>query len=150
MKDLVKGFPITTEIKIEWRDMDLAGHVHNVKYLGFVESGRLAYFEALGFDIAPKAGVGIVIAKVDCKYIFPVNYPDTLVAASRAIDYGEFHLTLETHLFSKKHQRIVAISNQKIVFYDFSTSKKMEMPTVFLEKMEGLEGKINRKISNNK
>lgn len=138
MKDLLKDFPVTTEIKIEWRDMDAAGHVHNVKYLGFVESGRVAYFEALDFDVAPKTGTGVVVAKVDCKYIFPVNYPDTLIAATRTIDHGEFHITLETHLFSKTHNRVVAISNQKMVFYDFSITKKMEMPNGFLEKMNKL------------
>ncbi len=139
MKDLVKDFPITTEIKIEWRDMDAASNVHNVKYLGFVETGRIAYFEALNFNVAPKTGTGVIVAKVDFKYIFPVTYPDTLVVATRATDYGEFHIAIETHLFSKQHQRIVGISNQKLVFYDFSITQKMKMPDGFLEKVERLE-----------
>lgn len=146
MKDLVKDFTVSTEIKIEWRDMDAAGHVHNVKYLGFVESGRVKYFEALGFDVAPKSGTGVVVAKIDCKYIFPVTYPDTVTIASRATNYGEHHITLETHLFSKKYNRIVAVSNQKMVFYDFENTQKMKMPNGFLEKMEALEGKKVTKI----
>lgn len=144
MKDLIKNFPVTIEIKVEWRDMDAAGHVHNVKYLGFVESGRVAYFEALGFDVAPKTGTGVVVAMIDCKYIFPVTYPDSVVLATRSVNYGEFHVLLETHLFSKKHNRIVAISNQKMVFYDFENTCKMKIPDGFLEKMERLE---NKKIS---
>jgi acyl-CoA thioester hydrolase len=121
--------------------MDAAGHVHNVKYLGFVESSRVDYFEALDFDVAPKSGTGVVVAMIDCKYIFPVMYPDTVVLASRAMDYGEYHITLETHLFSKKYHRIVAISNQKMVFYDFENTCKMKMPDGFLEKMERMEGR---------
>jgi acyl-CoA thioester hydrolase len=78
---------------------------------------------------------------IDCKYIFPVTYPDTVVLASRAMDYGEYHITLETHLFSKKYHRIVAISNQKMVFYDFENTCKMKMPDGFLEKMERMEGR---------
>jgi acyl-CoA thioester hydrolase len=144
MKDLIKDFPITTKIKVEWRDMDAAGHVHNVKYLGYVESGRVAYFEALDFEVVPKIGVGFVVATIDCKYIFPVTYPDNIVLANRAVDYGEHHITLETHLFSEKYNRIVAISNQKLVFYDFENTCKMKMPDGFLEKMEVLE---NKKVS---
>lgn len=147
MKDLIKDFPVTTEIKVEWRDMDAAGHVHNVKYLGYVESGRIAYFEALNFDVAPKTGTGVVVASIDCKYIFPVTYPDNVVLASRAINFGKFHISLEIHLFSKKYNRIVAISNQKMVFYDFENTCKMKMPDDFLEKMEVLEGKKITNIS---
>jgi acyl-CoA thioester hydrolase len=139
MKDLIKDFPVMTEIKVEWRDMDAAGHVHNVKYLGYVESGRVAYFEALDFDVAPKTGTGVVVATIDCKYIFPVMYPDNVVLANRAVNYGEHHVSLETHLFSKKYNRIIAISNQKLVFYDFENTCKMKMPEGFLEKMEVLE-----------
>ena len=141
MEDLIKNFAVTTEIKVEWRDMDAAGHVHNVKYLGFVESGRVTYFETLDFDVVPKTGTGVVVAAIDCKYIFPVTYPDNLVLATRAINYGEHHISLETHLFSKKHKRIVAISNQKMVFYDFENTCKMKMPEDFLEKLEKLESK---------
>ena len=146
MEDLIKEFAVTTEIKVEWRDMDAAGHVHNVKYLGYVESGRVAYFEALDFDVAPKTGTGVVVATIDCKYIFPVTYPDNVVLATRFVDYGEYHVSLETHLFSKKHNRIVAISNQKLVFYDFENTCKMKMPEGFLEKMEVLEAKRISKI----
>lgn len=128
-------FQLTTEIKVEWRHMDAVGHVHNVQYFGYFETCRIAFFEALNFNVAPHNAVGVVVAKVDCKYIYPVTYPDTIIGGIRYIEHGKYHINIEIHLFSTKYNRIVAISNQKLVFYHFGIKLKAKMPDDFLKQL---------------
>lgn len=135
---IVDNFQVTTDIKVEWREMDAAGHVHNVQYFGYLETCRIAFFETLDFNVAPDNAIGVVVAKVDCKYIYPVTYPDIIIGGIRYVEHGEHHVGIEIHLFSKKYNRLVAISNQKLVFYHFGTKLKAEMPDDFLEKLEQL------------
>ena len=129
------NFQLLTDIKVEWRHMDAAGHVHNVQYFGYFETCRIVFFEALDFDVVPFDAVGVVVGKVDCKYIYPVTYPDTLTGGIRYVEHGEDYVSIEIHLFSQKYNRIVAISNQKLVFYHFGTKLKAKMPEDFLKKL---------------
>lgn len=134
-EEIKANFQLTTDINVEWRHMDAAGHVHNVQYFGYFETCRITFFEALDFDVVPLDAVGVVVAKVDCKYIYPVTYPDTLIGGIRYVEHGEYHVCIEIHLFSQKYNRIVAISNQKLVFYHFGTKLKAKMPDGFLRKL---------------
>jgi acyl-CoA thioester hydrolase len=139
MQNLLRDFPITTKIKVEWRNMDSGRHVHNMIYVGWTESSRVDYFESMNFSIVPVSGTGVIVGYLDCKYIVPITYPDMVIAATRAINYGKDHVWIETYLFSKKLNCVAAISKQKMVFYDFINRTKMEMPEDFLAKMEALE-----------
>lgn len=137
-KQVKNDFQITTNINVEWRHIDVAGHVHNMQHFGYFETCRIAFFEALDFEVVPHNDVGIVIGKVDCKYIYPITYPDTLIGGVRCVETGQHHVNIEIHLFSEKYNRLVAISNQKLVFYHFGTKEKAEMPDGFLKKMESV------------
>ncbi len=139
MQRLLREFPIATKIKVEWRNMDSGRHVHNMIYIGWIESSRVDYFEAIGFNVVPTSGTGVVVGTIECKYIMPVTYPDMIIAATRAVSYGTHHVWIETHIFSKKHNRVAAIAKQKMVFYDFQGICKMPMPEGFVKKMEALE-----------
>ena len=137
-KTTIADFPVTTTIKVEWRHMDAAGHVHNMQHLGYFETCRIAFFEALNFEVVPQNGVGIVVAKVDCTYIYPITYPDTLTGAVRVTEYGNDFITLNMYLFSEKYDKAVAISNQKLVFYHYGKKEKAARPDDFLERLKGL------------
>ncbi len=43
----MEKFSLTSEIAVEWRDIDAAHHVNNVVYLQWVESARVAFFLSL-------------------------------------------------------------------------------------------------------
>lgn len=125
----LESFSVQASVVVQWGDMDAAQHVNNTVYLQWVETARIAYFDALGYDVTPGGNqAGFILAWTDCKYIFPVTYPDTIHMGARTTSIAEDRFMMETHLFSERHQRIVAISQQSIVCYDYTALKKVIIP----------------------
>ena len=92
-------------------------------------------------DISFQPGsVGAILGWQDCKYIFPMTFPDTAIVGVRVIEVLTDRFTVETAIFSEKHQRIAAISKQSIVPYCYTNLKKVAMPISWIEKIRALEG----------
>ncbi len=129
-------FPVHIEIDVQWGDMDAVQHVNNTVYLRWTESARIEYFQRLGYGVSQQEGeAGFILGWQDCKYIFPVTFPDTVIVGVKVTDIGKDRLILQSHLFSKKHQRLVAISKQTIVTYDYSTLQKVDVPDELRDKV---------------
>ncbi|MEL6865385.1 MAG: thioesterase family protein [Bacteroidota bacterium] len=142
IKESLAEFPIQTEIEVQWGDMDAAQHVNNVIYLRWAESSRIAYFDALGRPVTPEGNqAGFILGWQDCKYLFPVRYPDRLTIGIRVVEIGEDRFLMESHFYSQKHQRLVAISKQRVVTYDYVALKKVPVPETIKQGILRLEGK---------
>ncbi len=136
-------FRLTTSFTVLWGDMDAANHVNNLIYLKWTETARLLYFEAMGMDVSFGPGVaGPILAWQDCKYTFPVTYPDTVHVGIRTIGVEQDRFTMECGVFSARHQRLAALGKQTIVPYDFGALKKVAMPAAWLTGIERIEGKL--------
>ena len=68
MKEL-SVYPVILEQTVAWGDMDAFGHVNNVQYYRYIESARIAYFDALQVFTED---VLTVVASSQCKYLKPV------------------------------------------------------------------------------
>ena len=133
-------FPVNLEVIVQWGDMDAALHVNNTVYLRWVESSRIEYFNKLESDVSSENGkAGFILGYQDCKYIFPVTFPDTVIVGVRLVKIANDRFFLLSHVFSKKHQRLVAISKQTIVTYDYSTLKKVAIPEELKSKILALK-----------
>ncbi len=139
MKDQLSKYKVVEEYPVHWGDMDSANHVNNLVYLRWGESCRLSYFEKIGIDTSFKsAQAGPILGWQDCKYIFPMMHPDTAIVGVRTIEKQKDRLILECAIFSKKHQRIAAISKQSIIPYDYIALKKVDLPKEWIEGIEKL------------
>ena len=129
-------FPVYIEVNVQWGDMDAAQHVNNTVYLRWVESSRIEYFRRLGFGEKPEDNeVWFILGWQDCKYIFPVTFPDTVIVGVKATEIGQDRIMLESRVFSKSHQRLAAISNQTVVTYDYIAMQKVEVPDELRKKV---------------
>ncbi len=142
MKALLKAFPVITSIKVRWGEMDAARHVNNVLYLRWSETARFDYFETLQIPVVPDdEGNGIILGWQDCKYIIPVVYPDTVHLGTRLKHFEKDRFIIETHFFSEKHQRLVAISEQRIVCYNYLKKCKVDVPETLKQTILEYEGR---------
>ena len=129
MKITRDDFPVLHRFPVHWGDMDSAQHVNNLVYLRWAETARVLYFEAIGVNtsFAP-GGVGAILAYQDCKYTYPMTYPDTALVGARTIEVGEDRFTMETAIFSERHDRLAAVTRQVIVPYDYGKLAKAPLP----------------------
>ena len=122
-------FPIQISIPIQWGDMDAFDHVNNIVYLKFFESARIAYFEKMGIVGDRASSVGPILASTQCKFIFPLRYPDTIWATAKVTDTQKNdRFTMEYAVYSQTHNRIAAKGSGVIVSFNYTTQQKVDLP----------------------
>lgn len=137
LSKLLESFPFCTKISVAWGDMDAAQHVNNVTYLRYAETARIRFMDRLDLGwSSDNKGEGVILAWQDCKYIFPVTYPDTVWIGAAVSEIRDDRFFLQLNMFSEKHGRIVAISNHSHVPYNYDTLQKIEMPQQWRSKLE--------------
>lgn len=141
IEDQLKEFPVQHTIEVQWGEMDAANHVNNVMYLRWAESARIHYFSKTMIGSDFQNGVGAILAWQDCKYIFPVRFPDTVLIGVKVNEILDDRLIMQTNLYSKTHRRIVAISKQQIMAYDYKNLKKVMIPDDWRNSILALESK---------
>lgn len=140
MRTSIEDYKIVIKIPVQWGEMDSANHVNNLIYLRWAESARIEYFAQMKMDISFKPGdTGPILGWQDCKYIFPMTFPDTAIIGCRVNEILEDRFIVETAIFSEKHQRIAAISKQSIIPYSYKDLKKVEMPKEWVDKIREIE-----------
>lgn len=128
MADNITDSYVTLELPVQWGNMDAAQHVNNTVYLRWMESARIEMFKKMhGGEFEFKKIVPI-LAWQDCKYIFPVTYPDTVVITLDILELMEDRVLCEGKIYSKNHDRLAAISKTLLMAYDIEELKKHTFP----------------------
>ena len=128
MKDNIPDSYTTLELPVQWGDMDAAQHVNNTVYLRWIESARIEMFQKMNGGTFEFKKIVPILAWQDCKYIFPVTYPDRVVIALDIIELLQDRALCEGKIYSKTHERIVAISKTLLVAYNMKELKKHPFP----------------------
>jgi acyl-CoA thioester hydrolase len=126
VQELIKDYTSYIELPVQWGDMDVMQHVNNVAYLRYMESGRIRFFaDVMKIGTLPESN-GAILAEINCKYKFPLTYPDTVIVASRAVieTLDEFSVQIQQLVVSTRHERVAAEGMARIVFYDYQQKKK--------------------------
>lgn len=131
--------PVQIRIPIQWGDMDSAKHVNNIMYLRWTESSRIAYFDAMGIGNSFQSETGPILGWHDCKYIYPLTFPDTAIVTCSAKEIKEDRIILESKIYSEVHQKLAAISLQVIIPYDYIELKKTSLPAGWKAAITDLE-----------
>ena len=135
IKALLSDYPVYAYRQVNWGDMDAARHVNNTIYLRWAEVGRSAYLdESIPSWMKEKnTTVGPVLAKLTCKYIFPVRYPDTVWIGTRPIERMEDRIIFENLMVSEAHERVVAKIEAAMGMFDFVKNQKVLVSDEFWE-----------------
>ncbi len=137
---LANNFFSNLRIEVQWGDMDAASHVNNVTYLRWFESARIKYFMDLGINlISPENEVDFILGWQECKYIFPVTFPDTVHIGISITEIREDRVLMEAHMFSQKYERLIAIARGHMVTYDYKQLKKVNLPDYLAEEIRQKE-----------
>ena len=138
IETILEKFPFTTAINVQWGEMDAARHVNNTVYLRWAETARIQCFQQLSLTTPESARQGIILGWQDCKYIFPVTYPDTVRIGIQVTEIGSDRFMLQCQIYSSRHQRLAAITNHRLVAYNYETLQKVDLSAQWKAQMETL------------
>lgn len=133
-------WPVKIEIAVSWGDQDAFGHVNNTRFLRYFEDVRIAYFEAAQvFSQLKREAIGPILKNTFCDFLRPLTYPDRVWACTRVQELRSRSMMMTYGLFSQTQKQWVAVGSGLIVFVDFPTMAKVNLPSNLREQIEQLE-----------
>lgn len=145
LQEVLEPYPVVTRVPVQWAEMDALQHVNNVRYLQWVEAGRMDYFgqiDWINIEDNPHK-VGPILSSTECKYVFPLTYPDVVLIGTRCTRVAEDRFFMETLIASEKYERTAAINEAIIVIYDYQNREKAQLPPSLRNAILELEMKIS-------
>jgi acyl-CoA thioester hydrolase len=133
----MEGYRFTRPRSVEFRDVDVAGHVNNAVYLTYVETARIAYLsEVLGLDFAYE--VSLILAHVSVDFRSPARFPETLEVGARVTRVGTKSFDME-HVVRGEDGRLVLEASSVLVAYDYAANAPMPVPEDWRSRFETYE-----------
>lgn len=124
--------------------MDAFQHVNNIVYFQYFESARIEYFDRIhAMDHLRETGVGPILASTQCRFRFPVTYPDTLLVGAKVIDLGDDRFTHRYVAVSEVHEKVAAEGDGVVVTFNYHTNRKAPIPAPIRQRIFELEDGLN-------
>ncbi|NNM57651.1 thioesterase family protein [Acidocella sp.] len=121
-------FPSQTYDKLRYGDTDRQGHINNVAFASFLETGRVALLEAAG-RMLTEPGFNFVLARITIDYLAEIHLPGTVEIGSAVKTIGNSSVTLTQALFQR--EKCVATCEAVMVQVDPATSRSAALsPTL--------------------
>lgn len=115
------------QLPVRWGDMDALGHVNNVEYLRYLESGRIAYMDTVQPPELP-ADQHIVLADIQCRFRQQLNYPAMLEVMTRIDRIGNRSMRFQSAIHVQGSDEPAATSSGVLVWFDFAAQKSAPIP----------------------
>lgn len=116
------------QLRIDWSELDLFGHVNNVMYFKYIQAARVHFWQAAGiYQQFEQDKVGPILANTACQFIKPLFFPGQVLIET------ELEFTKNTsfglkHTISNEQQELVGQAHDVIVWFDFKRNAKSSLP----------------------
>jgi acyl-CoA thioester hydrolase len=124
------------ELRIDWSEMDMFGHVNNVSFFKYVQAARVNLWPKLGIEATkPPNPLGVMLASCNCTFLKPVFYPGhirihTYVEHIGNSSFGFYHRVLNAD------GDLCAEAHDVMVLYDFAREVKAGITGGMRSRME--------------
>ena len=126
---------------VVWGEQDAMGHVNNVVYNRWAESGRMKWVNNFARtldrahaiqwrELATSRGMGMILRNIKTNFKFPMRYPDRVSVfhkLSTPVRGEDDAFVLDVAIVSEKHVRVSAKCVEDIVLYDYRTARKAKL-----------------------
>jgi len=105
------------DCRVRFSDVDVYGHVNNVKYFEYYQEARLAFLSSLGRE-AEESSFPLVVARIDVDYKRPIVFrTEPYVVASWVVGVGGSSFTLEAEI--KDGDEVLSRARAVLVTFDY-------------------------------
>ena len=107
-----------TDERVRFNDLDVLGHVNNIAYAIYVETGRAGFMSQIGLWVMG-SHIANVIARTEMDYLREVQFPAQLRIGVNVLAIGTRSFTLGIGIF--KGDDCVLVARNVIVRFDSKT-----------------------------
>lgn len=123
---------------VRYSDTDANGHVNNVSYAAYLETGRTTLAQACGLPIGLHSGIHTVLARVEIDYLAEVHWPAALDIGLAVVRVGRSSVTVIQGVFVG--DRCVAKGREVMVMVETATGRSTPIPNPVREALLALAG----------
>ncbi|MCB9197158.1 MAG: acyl-CoA thioesterase [Flavobacteriales bacterium] len=118
-----------TPVEIRFSDIDMAGHVHNSKYLSYFEQARIDFMSSMTGEDWNWREKGIVLGRNEIDYITPIYLGDTIHVVTKCDHVGTKSFTLSYELYKSTLEGEVLCTKGRsiLVCMDFRNDESMPL-----------------------
>ena len=136
-------FRFFTPVPTRWGDCDRFGHINNVQFARYYESGRLDYFQrVLALDATPDAENSLIIADLYVTFLRQIHHPCALEVATRVTRLGNSSFDFEAALFAPDDDAALSTASATCVWFNFRANHSAPIPVAernIIKQFEGIE-----------
>ena len=119
---------------VRFSDVDVYGHVNNVKYFEYFQEARIPLMERLGRDVPGAGDMHVVVAQTDVDYKTPILFRvEPYDVNSRITHVGTKSFTIESEI--RDGETLFSRARVVLVFFDSATQRSVEPPAVYRRAM---------------
>ena len=125
-------------IHVRFSDVDVYGHVNNVKYFEYLQESRIRWFAALARDLdIPR--MHFVVAQTDVDYRLPIRFrPEPYDCWTQLGRLGARSMTVESEICDG--DAVLARARVTTVFFDLDAERSVEPPAVLRDRLVAITG----------
>jgi acyl-CoA thioester hydrolase len=133
-------FRFRHQVRVQFRDCDLLGHVNNAVYFTYMEEARLAYWRELTGDFPHDRLPGLILARAECDYIRPIRPGERIDVWMGTTKIGRTSVAIDCEMVDERGNA-VAKGKTVVVAYDYPSSKPVPVPDWARARIEEYEGR---------
>ena len=135
-------WPISTEIKVNWGDMDALGHVNHSVYAKWMETVRMMYFSEIGMmNLYDDSNIGPILARIEIDYELPIVFPDVVTVSTSVSRIGNSSFDMRYKIESQSNNgKSAATGSVVCVVLDYSYGIPHKIPLKLRKSIARLEG----------
>ena len=123
-------------IRIDWSDLDVFGHVNNVAFFKYIQAARVNFCESIGLtSLNEKHKLSFIVATTNCTFKKPLHFPGEIKVISQVewIKNSSFQLN---HIIYNPNGEIAAEGSDILVLFDYQKNEKSMITDELKSKMD--------------
>ncbi len=126
-----------------WGDCDRLGHVNNVLFVRYFETGRLDYMlEVLEIDTRAGLESSLILADIHVTFLGQIHHPAALEVGTRVSRLGNRSFDFESAIFAPGEAAPRSVARATCVWYDYRADRSRPIPErerQIIQQFEGTE-----------
>ena len=132
-------FAIKTELRIDWSEIDLFGHVNNLSIMKYAQASRIKLLDRVGLmQLQYDVKKGPILASISTQFRKALFYPGKVTVYSKVSVIKNTSFEIQHVIFDEQNE-IAAQVKDIIVYFDFTDNTKLSIPVDLREKLLKME-----------
>lgn len=128
-------------LRVDWADLDLFGHVNNVAFFKYVQAARVNYCEKIGLTSLNETGKNsFMVASSQCQFKKPLTFPGDIKIVMK-VDWIKNTSLQFSYKIIDRNKDLVAEATDVIVVFDHHLKTKVHISQKLKELISSVENR---------